>query len=89
MEDETLKEINHHISEVLKKYREHLGYTRKQVSEELGISRETLRKYESNPITMDIGLFLQFLNFYKIDPPIFFNKIYGKLPFEFIFNPDD
>lgn len=62
------------ISEKLKGLRAENCLSQEQVAEKLNIHRETFRKYENNPLTMNIGLFIEMLEIYGSNPLIFFEK---------------
>ena len=52
------------------------------MAEKIGIHRETLRKYENNPSSIEIGILLKMLNIYDVETTYFFELIYGKMPKE-------
>lgn len=68
------------ISTKLKGLRAENGYLMENVADKLGIHRETLRKYENNPSSMEIGMFLKLLNLYDVETTYFFDLVYGKMP---------
>ena len=53
-----------------------------EMAEKIGVHRETLRKYENNPLIIEIGILLNMLNIYDIETTYFFDLIYGNLPKE-------
>lgn len=69
---------NELISKKLKGLRAENMLSLEEISSKLGVHRETYRKYENNPQSMDIGLFIELLSIYNYDPLIFFEQIYGK-----------
>lgn len=75
-----MEEVIKNISGKLKGIRAENGYSLEEMADKLNIHRETFRKYENNPSTIEIGLFLKILDIYNIDTTYFFNLIYGKLP---------
>lgn len=75
-----MEEVIKNISGKLKGIRAENGYSLEEMADKLNIHRETLRKYENNPSTIEIGLFLKILDIYKIETTYFFNLIYGNLP---------
>lgn len=68
------------ISSKLRGLRSEKGLSQEDVANKLGIHRETFRKYENNPSSIEMGLFLKILDIYEIDTNYFFELIYGKLP---------
>ncbi len=77
-----MEEINKNISAKLKGLRAEKGYSLEEMAEKIGIHRETLRKYESNPLCIEIGTLLKMLNIYNVETTYFFELIYGKMPKE-------
>ena len=63
------------ITEELRALRAKKNYSQEEVAEILGVHRETFRKYESNPSIMNVGLFLEMLGIYDINPSIFFENV--------------
>ncbi len=63
------------ITEELRALRAKKNYSQEEVAEKLGVHRETFRKYESNPSIMNVGLFLEMLGIYDINPSIFFDNV--------------
>lgn len=63
------------ITEELRALRAKKNYSQEEVAEKLGVHRETFRKYESNPSIMNVGLFLEMLGIYYINPSIFFENV--------------
>ncbi len=63
------------ITEELRALRAKKNYSQEEVAEKLGVHRETFRKYESNPSIMNVGLFLEMLGIYDINPSIFFENV--------------
>ena len=51
------------------------------VSKKIGLHRETIRRYENNSACISIDNLLLLLNIYHIDASIFFEQLYGKLPY--------
>lgn len=74
--------LNKKISAKLKGLRAEKGYSLEKMSKLLNIHRETLRKYENNPVSMEIGQFLKILEIYDVETIYFFELIYGKMPNE-------
>ena len=70
------------IATKLRGLRAENGKTLEDVSEKLGIHRETLRRYESNPSNISIDMLIKLLNLYDIEVNIFFDSIYGKMPYK-------
>ena len=77
-----MEEINKNISAKLKGLRAEKGFSLEEMAEKIGVHRETLRKYENNPSSIEIGTLLKMLNIYDIETTYFFELIYGKLPKE-------
>ena len=77
-----MEEINKTISAKLKGLRAEKGYSLEEMAEKIGVHRETLRKYESNPSSIEIGTLLKMLDIYDMDTTYFFELIYGKMPKE-------
>ena len=77
-----MEEINKNISAKLKGLRAEKGFSLEEMAEKIGIHRETLRKYENNPSSIEIGTLLKMLNIYDIETTYFFELIYGKMPKE-------
>lgn len=75
-----MEEINKNISAKLKGLRAEKGYSLEEMAEKIGIHRETLRKYENNPSSIEIGILLKMLNIYDVETTYFFELIYGKMP---------
>lgn len=75
-----MEEINKNISAKLKCLRAEKGYSLEEMAEKIGIHRETLRKYENNPSSIEIGILLKMLNIYDVETTYFFELIYGKMP---------
>ena len=48
-----MEEINKNISAKLKGLRAEKGFSLEEMAEKIGVHRETLRKYESNPSSID------------------------------------
>ncbi len=76
MEEQILNRFGQHLRELRAKNKLSL----ENVGEKLNIHRETVRKYETNPSTMNAEVLLKMLNLYNEEPDIFFAKIYGKMP---------
>ena len=64
------------ITEELRALRAKKNYSQEEVAEKLGVHRETFRKYESNPSIMNVGLFLEMLGIYDINPSIFLKTLW-------------
>ena len=77
-----MEEINKKISAKLKGLRAEKGFSLEEMAEKIGVHRETLRKYENNPLIIEIGILLNMLNIYDIETTYFFDLIYGNLPKE-------
>jgi len=77
-----MEEINKIISTKLKGLRAEKGYSLEEMAEKIGVHRETLRKYENNPSSIEIGTLLEMLDIYDMDTTYFFELIYGKMPKE-------
>lgn len=77
-----MEEINKNISAKLKGLRAEKGFSLEEMAEKIGVHRETLRKYENNPSSIEIGTLLKMLNIYDIETTYFFELIYGKMPRE-------
>lgn len=77
-----MEEINKNISAKLKGLRAEKGFSLEEMAEKIGVHRETLRKYENNPSSIEIGTLLKMLNIYDIETTYFFELIYGKMPKE-------
>lgn len=77
-----MEEINKIISAKLKGLRAEKGFSLEGMAEKIGVHRETLRKYENNPSTIEIGMLLKMLNIYDVETTYFFELIYGNLPKE-------
>ena len=77
-----MEKINKNISSKLKGLRAEKGFSLEEMAEKIGVHRETLRKYESNPSSIEIGTLLKMLDIYDLDTTDFFELIYGKLPRE-------
>ena len=77
-----MEEINKTISAKLKGLRAEKGYSLEEMAEKIGVHRETLRKYEINPSSIEIGTLLRMLDIYDMDTAYFFELIYGKTPKE-------
>ena len=77
-----MEEINKNISAKLKGLRAEKGFSLEEMAEKIGVHRETLRKYENNPSSIEIGTLLKMLHIYDIETTYFFELIYGKLPKE-------
>ena len=77
-----MEEINKIISAKLKGLRAEKGFSLEEMAEKIGVHRETLRKYENNPSTIEIGMLLKMLNIYDVETTYFFELIYGNLPKE-------
>lgn len=75
-----MEEVIKNISGKLKGIRAENGYSLEEMADKLHVHRETFRKYENNPATIEIGLFLKMLDIYNIETTYFFNLIYGKMP---------
>ena len=75
-----MEEINKNISAKLKGLRAEKGFSLEEMAEKIGVHRETLRKYENNPSSIEIGTLLKMLNIYDIETTYFFELIYGKMP---------
>lgn len=52
------------------------------VAKKMSFHRETIRRYENNPSLMTINVLLKLLKLYNVDPQIFFNETYGKMPYD-------
>lgn len=77
-----MEEISKKISAKLKGLRAEKGFSLEEMAEKIGVHRETLRKYENNPLTIEIEILLNMLNIYDIETTYFFDLIYGNLPKE-------
>ena len=77
-----MEEINKNISAKLKGLRAEKGFSLEEMAGKIGVHRETLRKYENNPSSIEIGTLLKMLNIYDIETTYFFELIYGKMPKE-------
>lgn len=77
-----MEEISKKISAKLKGLRAEKGFSLEEMAEKIGVHRETLRKYENNPLIIEIGILLNMLNIYDIETTYFFDLIYGNLPKE-------
>ena len=77
-----MEEINKNISAKLKGLRAEKGFSLEEMAEKIGVHRETLRKYENNPSSIEIGTLLKMLNIYDIETTYFFELIYGYMPKE-------
>ena len=77
-----MEEINKNISAKLKGLRAEKGFSLEEMAENIGVHRETLRKYENNTSSIEIGTLLKMLNIYDIETTYFFELIYGKMPKE-------
>ena len=77
-----MENISKIMSDKLKGLRAENNYSQEKVAEKLAIHRETFRKYENDPEHIDIGIFLEILELYNTSPVIFFEQIYGKMPFK-------
>lgn len=75
-----MEEINKNISAKLKGLRAEKGYSLEEMAEKIGVHRETLRKYEINPLSIEIGTLLEMLDIYDMDATYFFELIYGRMP---------
>ena len=64
----------------MKGLRAEKGFSLEEMAEKIGVHRETLRKYENNPSSIEIGTLLKMLNIYDIETTYFFELIYGKMP---------
>lgn len=71
---------NYLISKRLRELRNGNNLTYAQVGEMLSIHRETVRRYEKNPYSMTIDIFVKLLKIYGYETNIFFDEIYGKMP---------
>lgn len=71
--------LNDIISKKLKGLRAENSMTLDDVAKHLNIHRETLRRYENNPLKMDMDTYVKLLNLYKKDVSIFFEEVYGKM----------
>ncbi len=63
------------ISDKLRGLRAEKKVSQDEIADKLHISRETFRKYESNPLQMNVGLFIEMLYIYDTNPLIFFKTI--------------
>lgn len=76
-----MEELLKEIAIKLKGLRAENDLTLEQVSSKLNIHRETIRRYENNPKNMNMDIFIQLLNLYNTEPLIFFERLYGKMPY--------
>ena len=68
------------IAKRLKELRASNNLTCAELALKLNVHRETIRRYEKNPKSMSIDMFLRLLDIYGYETNIFFDEIYGKLP---------
>lgn len=73
--DKNLEEI---ISDKLIRLRNGNRLTQTDVGRELNVHRETIRRYETHPLDLDVGIFIKMLTLYGVKPSNFFEEIYGK-----------
>lgn len=68
------------IAKRLKELRASNNLTFAELALKLNVHRETIRRYEKDPKSMSIDMFLRLLDIYGYETNIFFNEIYGKMP---------
>lgn len=73
-------DLENMIAKRLKELRASNNLTCAELGLKLNVHRETIRRYEKDPKSMSIDIFLQLLEIYGYETNIFFNEIYGKLP---------
>ena len=74
-------DINELISKKLKGLRAENSYSLDDVANRIGLHRETVRRYENNPYIMSIDILLKILELYQVNVNVFFEEIYGKMPY--------
>lgn len=77
-----MENISKIMSDKLKGLRAENNFSQEKIAEKLDVHRETFRKYENDPVHIDVGVFLEILQLYNTSPIIFFEQIYGKMPFD-------
>lgn len=77
-----MEDICKKVGSKLRGLRSEKEYSREYVANCLSLNRETIARYERDAKNIDMDNFIKLLNLYEIDATIFFEQIYGKMPYK-------